>query len=43
MRRCLSLGGLLSVSSIAEHGRTGARAIGLIGDDLALRMAVSVA
>ena len=38
----LSLGGLLSVS-IIEHGRTGARAIGLIGDDLALWMAVAVA
>lgn len=39
----LGLGGLLTVSSIGDHGRTGACAIGLIGDDLALRMAVPVA
>ena len=43
MRAFLGLGGLFPVSRIRDHGRIGARAIGLIGDDLALRVAVAVA
>ena len=43
MRAFLGLGGLFPVSRIRDHGRIGARAIGLIGDDLALWVTVPVA
>ena len=43
MRAFLGLGGLFPVSRILGHAHIRARAIGLIGDDLALWVAVPVA
>ena len=43
MRAFLGLGGLFPVSRVMGHGGIRARAIGLIGNDLALWMAVPVA